>query len=128
MLGAMRGPGIEWHSYSEQLLQQASARKKPLIIDFYAEWCTPCRELEEVTFHHSDVVRQVQQDFIMVKVDVTRGGNPFHEELLKQYGIKGVPTIVFLDDQGKERADLRLVDFMAPESFLARMAGLKNPQ
>jgi len=123
---AMRGPGIDWHSYSEQTLQQAAAQKKPVIIDFYADWCTPCRELEEVTFHHSEVVRQSQKDFTMVKVDVTRGGNSIHEELLKQYGVKGVPTIVFLDGQGKQRADLRLVDFLPPDQFLIRMHNLKK--
>ena len=123
---AMRGPGIEWHAYSEQTLQQAAAQNKPVIIDFYAEWCTPCRELEEVTFHHADVVRQAQNDFIMVKVDVTQAGNPLHEQLLKQYGIQGVPTIVFLDARGKERTDLRLVDFLPPEQLLTRMSDLKK--
>ncbi|RJQ67951.1 MAG: DUF255 domain-containing protein [Desulfobacteraceae bacterium] len=124
---AMRGPGMDWQSYSETTLQQAAAQEKPVIIDFYADWCTPCRELEEVTFHNADVVRQAQQHFVMVKVDVTKGGNPLHERLLKQYGVQGVPTIVFLDDQGKERADLRLVDFLPPEQLLDRMADLKKP-
>jgi thioredoxin:protein disulfide reductase len=124
---ALRGPGIGWQTYSEQTLRQAATQKKSVIIDFYADWCTPCRELEEVTFHHPEVVRQAREDFVMVKVDVTRGGNPLHEVLLRQYGIKGVPTIVFLDTQGQERADLRLVDFLTPEAFLARMAGLKKP-
>jgi thiol:disulfide interchange protein DsbD len=124
---AMRGPSIEWHTYSEQTLRQAAAQKKPVIIDFYADWCTPCRELENVTFHHPEVVRQARQkDFIMVKIDVTQGGNPFHEELLRQYGVKGVPTIVFLDARGEERTELRLVDFLPPEPFLSRMAELKR--
>jgi thiol:disulfide interchange protein DsbD len=123
---AMRGPGIDWHSYSEQTLQQAATQQKPVIIDFYADWCTPCRELEAVTFHHADVVRQAKNDFIMIKVDVTQGGNPLHEQLLKQYGIQGVPTIVFLNADGKERTDLRLVDFLPPEQLLGRMADLKK--
>ena len=123
---AMRGPGIDWQPYSEQTLQQATAQQKPVVIDFYAAWCTPCRELEEVTFHHADVVRQARNDFIMIKVDVTKGGNPLHEQLLKQYGVQGVPTIVFLDDQGKERKDLRLVDYLPPEQLLDRMADLKK--
>ncbi len=123
---AMRGPGIVWHSYSEQVLQESMAREKPVIIDFYADWCTPCRELEEVTFHHPDVVRLAEEDVTMIKVDVTKGDNPLHQQLLAEYDIKGVPTIVFLDTEGKERMDLRLVDFLAPEQFLSHMAGLKN--
>lgn len=123
---AMRGPGIDWRAYSEQTLSQATEQNKPVIIDFYADWCTPCRELEEVTFHHADVVRQAQQEFVMIKVDVTKGGDPLHEKLLAQYGVKGVPTVVFLDVRGEERTELRLVDFLPPGPFLNRMADLKK--
>jgi thiol:disulfide interchange protein DsbD len=62
----------------------------------------------------------------MIKVDVTQSGNPIDESLLKQYGVKGVPTVVFLDADGIERKDLRLVDFLPPESFLGVMAELKQ--
>jgi thiol:disulfide interchange protein DsbD len=123
---AMRGPGVTWKPYSEPLLQEAQKQKKPVIIDFYATWCTPCRELEEVTFHDAPLVQQAERDFVMVKVDVTKGGNPLHERLLQQYGIKGVPTVVFLDARGIERQDLRLVDYLPPDQFLARMAELKK--
>ena len=123
---AMRGPGVTWKPYSEETLKEAQNLKKPVIIDFYATWCTPCRELEEVTFHDASVVKQAESDFVMVKVDVTKGGNPVHERLLQQYEVKGVPTIVFLDTGGKEKRDLRLVDFLPPDQFLGRMAELKK--
>jgi thiol:disulfide interchange protein DsbD len=123
---AMRGPGISWHSYSEQTLQEAKAQGKPVIIDFYADWCTPCREFEEVTFHQPDLVRLAEKDFVMVKVDVTKGGNPYHEELLQKYAIKGVPTIVFLDAAGRELPHLRLVDYLPPDQFLVHMQNLES--
>jgi len=124
---AMQGAGISWHTYSEQTLAEAKAQGKPVIIDFYADWCTPCREFEEVTFHKPELVRLAGQSFTMVKVDVTKGGNPYHEELLKKYGVKGVPTIVFLDVHGQEREDLRLVDYLPAEQFLVRMRNIDTP-
>ena len=124
---AMRGPGISWQSSSEETFREAKAQGKPTIIDFYADWCTPCRELEEATFHQPDVVRLAEKNFIMVKVDVTKGGDPYHEELLKNYGVKGVPTIVFIDGKGQERADLRLVDYLPAEQFLQRMQSIYTP-
>jgi len=123
---AMHGPGVVWQPYSEQILAEAKRVKKPVIIDFYATWCTPCRELDQITFHDPSVVTRAESDFVMVKVDVTRSGNPIHEQLLKQYGVKGVPTVVFLDADGKERRELRLVDYLPPDQFLGRMVEVKK--
>ena len=126
MTWVMRGPGVQWHDYSEEILKQAAAQGKPVIIDFYADWCAPCREFEELTFHHSEVVAQAKNKFLMIKVDVTTGGNPLHQKLLKRYDVKGVPTIIFLDPKGEERVDLRLVDYFPAKSFLGHMAEIIN--
>ena len=126
MTWVMRGPGVQWNDYSEEILKQAAAQGKPVIIDFYADWCVPCREFEELTFHDSEVVAQAKDEFIMIKVDVTTGGNTLHEKLLKRYDVKGVPTIIFLDPKGEERVDLRLVDYFPAKSFLGHMVEIRK--
>ncbi len=118
------GPGITWNVYSAQLLAESKKDSRPVIIDFSADWCSPCRKLDTATFHHPDVVKQAERHFTLIKVDVSRGGNPVNERLLKKYSVKGVPTVVFLNAQGQERIDLRLVDYMPPDHFLNHIAEL----
>ncbi len=118
----LQGPGVAWQPYTPELLAEAKKLNKPVIIDFYADWCSPCRELEEITFHDRDVVKQAGNGFVTIKVDLTRKGNPDQEQLLGQYKVKGVPTVVFLDGDGNEHSDLRLLDFVPPDQFLNHMA------
>ena len=122
----MQGPGVTWAPFSDDALKAAATQKRPVIIDFYAAWCAPCRELDEITFHDAAVVKQTQNGFVMIKVDVTKGGNPTHERLLQEYGIKGVPTVVFLNADGKECQELRLLDFLPPDQMLNRMSRLQK--
>ncbi len=123
----LAGPDSFWHPYSDQLLKEAVVQKKPVIIDFSAAWCAPCRELDEITFHDPEIVKRSKDKFIFIKVDLTRKGNPVYEKLLRQFEVRGVPTVVFIDPSGKERRDLRLVDFLPPGPFLVRMVQVAPP-
>ena len=123
-----QGSGVNFNSYDKNLLVQAKNEGKYVIIDFSAEWCSPCRELDDLTFHDGTVVGRTAKDFTMIKVDLTRKGDPIHEKLLNEYQIKGVPTIVFLDRKGQEIKELRLIDFEPPELFLERLNKAKQIQ
>jgi len=120
----MRGPGVTWQSYSDNLIEASRKLKKPVVIDFYASWCAPCRKLDEITFRDPDVVKQAEKDVVMIKIDLTRKGDPMNDRLVREYRIKGVPTVVFLDRDGNERHDLRLIDFIPADQLLARMSKL----
>jgi thiol:disulfide interchange protein DsbD len=72
------------------------------------------------------VVEEAEAEFVMLKVDLTQKGNPLHEGLLAQYDVRGVPTVVFLDKQGRERPDLRVVNYLPPAQMLERMSEITN--
>jgi thiol:disulfide interchange protein DsbD len=117
-------PAVEWQPFAEDVLADAAARGRPVLIDFSADWCVPCHELDERTFTHPDVVRATAS-FVRMKVDLTRFDSPESQALRSRFAIAGVPTIVFLAPDGIEVGDARVVGFLKPEPFLerVRMAG-----
>ena len=119
------GPGVAWQPYSEEKVKQAVKMEKPTIIDFYADWCAPCRDLEQITFHDPKVIKAAES-FSLLKVDLTRKGDPLHQVLLNRYEVRGVPTIVFLGPDGKEVESLRVVSFETPEAFIEIMKHLQQ--
>jgi thiol:disulfide interchange protein DsbD len=118
-----RGPGVSWDTYHGSILEQAREKGKPVIIDFYAAWCAPCRELDTTTFSDTEVVEQSQQ-FIMLKIDLTTGANQEYQKLIDTFDVKGVPTIIFINSEGEERVDLRMIDYRSPNDFLNSMGAL----
>jgi len=116
--------GLTWAKYDEKVLADAKASGKPVVIDFYADWCLPCKELDEKTFPDAKVKDELAR-YVRVKADLTRPEDPRTQALTKQYGIAGVPTLVFIDPSGNERKEMRLSGFEAPDVFASRAAKLR---
>ena len=112
--------GIEWQAYSSEKLEMAINEGRPVMIDFYADWCIPCRELDRITFTDEEVI-EATRDMVRLKVDLTNFDSPDSEILRQQYEIAGVPTIVFLDPQGSEVRNARVVGFLRPADFMRRV-------
>jgi len=89
-------------------------------MDFYADWCIPCLELERVTFVDSQVISELD-DFVRLKVDLTNFDSPESELLRQQFNIVGVPTIVFIGSSGQEVGSARVTGFLNPADFLEKV-------
>ena len=116
---------MQWASYSAATIDAAKAAGKPAIIDFFADWCAPCRRLDEETFTDPRVVEQFKS-FVAVKANLTRD-DPQATALRRQYDVRGVPVIVFLGPDGQERRGLRLNDWAPPNEFLELMKKAASP-
>lgn len=116
----LRKPGIQWEKYTPEKLEQARASGTPVMMDFYADWCVPCLELDRVTFTDPDVIAATSE-FKKLKVDLTRYESERSTELRKQFEVMGVPTIVFIGSDGKEVKDARVVGFLKSEPFLKKV-------
>jgi thiol:disulfide interchange protein DsbD len=120
LLPRPEGPSVEWSRYEDAAIQAARLTGKAVMIDFYADWCLPCKELDEKTFTHPQVIAESHR-FVRLKADLTHTGDALSRELSERYRIFGVPTIVFLRSDGKEADDLRLAGFEDAQRFLERM-------
>ena len=120
---ALREPSVSWHPYDEDWITEAKASEQPIIMDFYADWCIPCLELDRKTFTDPEVIA-IADRFVRLKVDLTHFDSPEAEALRKKYDIAGVPTIVFLDTDGTEVVSSRVVGYLPPERFLEKMKPL----
>lgn len=110
---------MKWQPYSAEAIAQAAKDGRPVIIDFWAEWCAACHELEENTFTDPRV-RAMADNFVLLKFDATKE-SPELKELKKKYAIQGLPTVIFYNPKGVWIDALTLTQFEKADKFLQRL-------
>jgi thioredoxin:protein disulfide reductase len=121
LVAQQAAPKLKWQKFSDAALASALADKKPVVIDFYADWCGACKELEHETFTDGRV-RDLSEKFTLLQVDAT-DDFPGLDVLKKTYGVMGLPTMIFYDGRGQVRKELTLTGFENADSFVKRMNG-----
>jgi len=111
---------MAFETFDEKALAATLAGGKPAMLDFTADWCAPCHELERFTFSDRRVQEAVR-GFRAFRADLTKFQSPETEALKSRYGVHGVPTVVFLAPDGNEVRAARVEGFLTPEQFLERV-------
>lgn len=103
-------------------LELAKQAGKPVLLDFYADWCASCITMENKVFPRPDIAALLSRAYL-IKADVTEN-DAGNQALLKQFGLFGPPSMIFYDRQGQEIAALKTVGEISAEAFKERMQKL----
>jgi thiol:disulfide interchange protein DsbD len=98
-----------------ELDARLASTDRPVMLDFYADWCVSCKEMERFTFADARVAERMER-MLLLKADVT-ANNDDDKALLQRFGLFGPPGIIFFDPDGREREDIRVVGFMRAGPF-----------
>jgi len=109
----------------DRRVAEAAAAGRPVLLDFYADWCVSCKEMERYTFPEP-AVRAALGEAVWLQADVTANDEQ-DQALLKRFGIYGPPTIAFFGADGQERSRYRVVGFMKADEFAPLVARALSP-
>jgi len=110
----------------EQELTTAAAQGRPVMLDFYADWCVSCKEMEKYTFSDPDVIEALR-GATLLQADVT-ANDKTDQALLRHFNLIGPPAILFWNGTEQERKNFRVVGFMPAETFAAHTRQALNPE
>ena len=108
-----------WAVYSNEAVIAAQKENKPVIIDFFAEWCAACHELEEKTFS-TDEFKELSRDFRLLKFDATEDNEQI-SQVLKKYQVKGLPSVLFINRNGTLLNELTFTQFLEMSELKPKM-------
>jgi len=111
----------EWRNFSIQAYETSMKNNERMVIDFYADWCIPCKELDALTFSDERVIKEMGR-FTNYKLDMTKTTDE-NEALRKRFNVIGMPTVLIIDSQSKEMN--RITGFVNAEEFLAFIKEVK---
>lgn len=117
------GP-LLWQQDEPAAIAAAKESKRPLVIDFYAEWCASCKKLEKTTFSDPLVIGELQR-FDLLKIDATESDSPRVKTLLKKYGVIGLPTILFINAHGEREPDHTITDYATPRALMETLRKIR---
>ncbi|MBI3898169.1 MAG: protein-disulfide reductase DsbD [Gammaproteobacteria bacterium] len=104
----------------EQHLAQAKAAGRPVVVDYYADWCTDCVRMEGTTFRNPDVQKALK-NVVALQADITENSHSEIQALKQRFGIYAPPAMVFIDASGQERRELLVYGFQSTTELLARL-------
>lgn len=116
---AVAAPSFQSVSSVQQLDELLATTDRPVMLDFYADWCVSCIEMEQFTFTNPQVAQKMEH-MLLLQADVTQN-TAADRELLKRFNLFGPPGIIFFNAQGQEQSDPRVIGFMPAEAFAAEL-------
>ena len=108
---------VEWETDFPDAIKRAQSEGKPVLVNFYADWCVWCKRLDSTTLRDAKVAALLSDRVIAVQLDVDGDGR----ELSNEYRVDGLPTVLILDPSGREIG--RIPGYMPPTGFLERVEG-----
>ena len=112
--------GIAWQAADEGDVDAALAAGKPILIDFTADWCIACKELDKFTFSDPAVVQEAAR-FTAMQIDCTRSSEPSIKAIQARFAINSLPTVLLIDAQGAINHEVTVRGFVDAEEFLRRL-------
>ncbi|HQH73373.1 MAG TPA: thioredoxin family protein, partial [bacterium] len=121
---AVRASELNWINNLEEGLARAKQEGKPVLIDFWAEWCAICKEIDHYTLR-APAVEEALKRFVTIKIDLTDPNTGKNQEIMQSYKIPGLPLIVFYDAQGTLLEQKKITGFINQKDFLQHISDIR---